>query len=186
MRIDCEMHIGAFKGDAYTWLGHDVTADERVREMCDAPRVVEGIMAQWFFEDLRVTVVGNNAALVRDTAARAYGELGAKVRGVIYADGTRSMEEVVSEHLVERGWRIAAAESCTGSDAACPVDAFQPSTVECRASTAMCDPAENCTGSAAACPPDAVNQSAPATRLEPVIWMVFLVRVEVFMRRRLC
>jgi predicted TIM-barrel fold metal-dependent hydrolase len=28
LRIDCEMHIGEFKGDPYTWLGHDVTAAE--------------------------------------------------------------------------------------------------------------------------------------------------------------
>jgi PncC family amidohydrolase len=33
---------------------------------------------------------------------------------VVYAQGTTSMEEVVSEVLVERRWKIAAAESCTG------------------------------------------------------------------------
>jgi hypothetical protein len=53
------------------------------------------------------------------------------------------------------------AESCTGVSAACPADAFEPSTLECRASTAACDPAELCTGTQAACPPDAVDQSAP-------------------------
>ena len=41
MRIDCEMHIGQFKGDAYTWLGHDIAAadleklmDEYQLDMC--------------------------------------------------------------------------------------------------------------------------------------------------------
>jgi len=33
---------------------------------------------------------------------------------VVYAQGTTGMEEVVSEALVQKGWRIAAAESCTG------------------------------------------------------------------------
>jgi len=28
VRIDCEMHIGAFKGDPYVWLDHDVGPDE--------------------------------------------------------------------------------------------------------------------------------------------------------------
>lgn len=28
MRIDCEMHIGAFKGDPYVWLGHPVGPEE--------------------------------------------------------------------------------------------------------------------------------------------------------------
>jgi hypothetical protein len=45
-------------------------------------------------------------------------------------------------------------EHCTGGGAACPADAFQPSTVDCRPATFPCDPAESCTGSNAACPPD--------------------------------
>jgi len=28
MRIDCEMHIGAFQGDPYVWLGHPVGPKE--------------------------------------------------------------------------------------------------------------------------------------------------------------
>ena len=71
-------------------------------------------LPSWFGVDLRVTVSGPNAALVRESAERAYGELMKKVAGVVYAEGTTGMEEVVSEALVEKGWRIAAAESCTG------------------------------------------------------------------------
>ena len=88
---------------------------EQIGAMPDAwPGATLAYLPSWFGVDLRVTVTGGNAALVRDTAERAYGELGEKVRGVIYAEGTRTIEEVVSEQLVSRGWRIAAAESCTG------------------------------------------------------------------------
>jgi competence/damage-inducible protein CinA-like protein len=88
---------------------------EKIRKMPDAwPGATLAYLPSWFGVDLRVTVVGTNATLVQDTAERAYNELGNKVRGVIYAEGTQSMEEVVSEQLVSRGWRIAAAESCTG------------------------------------------------------------------------
>src|SRR5207249_1661486 len=52
------------------------------------------------------------------------------------------------------------AETCTGSSAACPADAFESSSTVCRASAGPCDVAENCTGSAAACPADAFQSSA--------------------------
>lgn len=88
---------------------------ERIGKLPDAwPGASLAYLPSWFGVDLRVTVAGSNSAVVRGTAERAYAELGDRVRGVIYAEGTRSMEEVVSELLVARGWRIAAAESCTG------------------------------------------------------------------------
>jgi len=46
------------------------------------------------------------------------------------------------------------AESCTGSSASCPADAFKPSSVQCRATQGPCDLAESCTGSDPVCPPD--------------------------------
>jgi hypothetical protein len=46
------------------------------------------------------------------------------------------------------------AEACTGSSAACPPDAFQPTSTICRIPQSQCDLAEFCTGSAASCPPD--------------------------------
>jgi len=52
------------------------------------------------------------------------------------------------------------ADHCDGNSAAC-LDAYQPSTFQCRASTVMCDPAEFCTGTSATCPTDAINQSDP-------------------------
>ena len=44
------------------------------------------------------------------------------------------------------------AENCTGSGAACPADAVEPATTECRAVAGICDVAENCDGSAVDCP----------------------------------
>jgi nicotinamide-nucleotide amidase len=71
-------------------------------------------LPSWFGVDLRVMATGTNAVLVRDNAERAYGELMKKVGGIVYAEGTTGLEEVVGEALVERGWRISVAESCTG------------------------------------------------------------------------
>jgi nicotinamide-nucleotide amidase len=78
------------------------------------PGAALAYLPSWFGVDLRVTVVGTNAALVRESAERAYGELRKKVGGLVYAEGSTGMEEAVSEALVARKWRIAAAESCTG------------------------------------------------------------------------
>jgi nicotinamide-nucleotide amidase len=64
--------------------------------------------------DLRVTVAAAEAAVAEAVAARARAELLERVAPVVYAEGVRGMEEVVGEELLARGWRIAAAESCTG------------------------------------------------------------------------
>ena len=64
--------------------------------------------------DLRVTVAGVNAEQVQAVAAHAYQQLTERVAPVVYAEGTRTIEEVVGELLAERGFRIATAESCTG------------------------------------------------------------------------
>ena len=57
-------------------------------------------LPSWFGVDLRVTVVGANATVVRESAERAYHELAKRVGGVIYAEGTTGMEEAVSEALL--------------------------------------------------------------------------------------
>ena len=88
---------------------------ERIGPMSDAwSGATLAYLPSFFGVDLRVTVVGPNPTQVRESAQRAYAELGERVRNVVYAEGTRSMEDVVGEQLYERGWRIAAAESCTG------------------------------------------------------------------------
>ncbi len=71
-------------------------------------------LPSWFGVDLRVTATGANVVAVRETRMRAYTELFARVRSIVYAEGTQTMEEVVGGQLVERGWRISTAESCTG------------------------------------------------------------------------
>lgn len=64
--------------------------------------------------DLRVTVAGDDQAVVDQVTGRAYEELKQRVSAVLYAEGGTPMEEVVGDVLLERGWRIAVAESCTG------------------------------------------------------------------------
>lgn len=71
-------------------------------------------LPSFFGVDLRVTTTGTNPAAVREAAQQAYRELTAIVAPVVYAEGTRGMEEAVGEALTARGWRIATAESCTG------------------------------------------------------------------------
>lgn len=88
---------------------------ERITNLPDAWHgATLAYLPSFFGVDLRVTVTGPNATQVRESAERAYRELGDRVRGVIYAEGTRSMEDVVGEALATRNWRIATAESCTG------------------------------------------------------------------------
>ena len=71
-------------------------------------------LPSYFGVDLRVTIVAPNENAAQESAERAYRELHERVRGVVYAEGTRSMEEVAGEVLLQKGWRIAVAESCTG------------------------------------------------------------------------
>lgn len=71
-------------------------------------------LPSFFGVDLRVTAVGPDGATVREVTGRAYDELKACVQGVLYAEGDAGMERVAGEALLERGWKIATAESCTG------------------------------------------------------------------------
>jgi len=88
---------------------------ERIGALPDAwPGASLAYLPSWFGVDLRVTAAGANPAMVRDTSLRAYNELFAKVKNVVYAEGGSSMDEVVGAILVEKSWRIATAESCTG------------------------------------------------------------------------
>lgn len=64
--------------------------------------------------DLRVTVAGQDPARVREVAQQAHDELMALVGPVVYAEGRTTMESVLGALLLERGWMLATAESCTG------------------------------------------------------------------------
>ena len=88
---------------------------ERIGPLDDSwPGASLAYLPSSFGVDLRVTVSGANPAAVRETRLRAYNELFARVSGVVYAEGGTGMEEVLGAILVEKNWRIAAAESCTG------------------------------------------------------------------------
>ena len=78
------------------------------------PGATLAYLPSWFGVDLRVTTSGPDAADVSAVSAKAYEELKAKVGSVVYAEGGTSMEQVVGETLLELGWKLASAESCTG------------------------------------------------------------------------
>jgi len=71
-------------------------------------------LPSYFGVDLRVTVTGTDPEQVRAITGRAYDELKTLVAPATYGEGEQSMEEVVGEALLERGWKLATAESCTG------------------------------------------------------------------------
>jgi nicotinamide-nucleotide amidase len=71
-------------------------------------------LPSWFGVDLRVSVEGDDPEVVNEIAKRAHDDLMSVVRPVLYAEGSRGMEDVVGELLAGRQFRIAAAESCTG------------------------------------------------------------------------
>src|SRR5207249_1705554 len=54
-----------------------------------------------------------------------------------------------------------AADHCAGTSNTC-VDAFQTSSVTCRADAGQCDVAETCTGTSGACPADAFEANTVA------------------------
>ena len=78
------------------------------------PGATLAYLPSYFGVDLRVTVSGTDEARVLDSTGRAYDELKALIGPWIYAEGEQTMEEVLGELLLERKWRLATAESCTG------------------------------------------------------------------------
>ena len=78
------------------------------------PGATLAYLPSYFGVDLRVTVTGADRAQVDEVTSRAYQALKQRVAPVVYAEGSRTIEEVVGEALVGKGWRLATAESCTG------------------------------------------------------------------------
>ena len=98
-----------------TYGAYESQLHERIGTLPDAWHGASlAYLPSFFGVDLRVTTTGTNPAAVREAAQQAYRELMAIAAPVVYAEGTRTMEEVVGEALVARGWHIATAESCTG------------------------------------------------------------------------
>ena len=71
-------------------------------------------LPSYFGVDLRVTVAGRDSLETIRVAEKAYAELRAVADPVLYAEGAMTMEDVVAARLLERGLKIAVAESCTG------------------------------------------------------------------------
>lgn len=89
--------------------------DEHIGDLpANWPGATLAFLPSYFGVDLRVTVTGPTPLAVREVALRAYNELYARVRSVVYAEAGHAMEDVVGAALAEKGWRIATAESCTG------------------------------------------------------------------------
>ena len=78
------------------------------------PGATLAYLPSYFGVDLRVTVSGTDEGQVHAVTGRAYEELKALVASVMYAEGAATIEQVVGELLVAKGWKIATAESCTG------------------------------------------------------------------------
>jgi nicotinamide-nucleotide amidase len=77
------------------------------------PGAALAYLPSYFGVDLRVTVAGPAGPQVGEVATRARAELMERVGPVVYAEDDRTMEEVVGEALLQHGWRVATAESCT-------------------------------------------------------------------------
>jgi nicotinamide-nucleotide amidase len=78
------------------------------------PGATLAYLPSYFGVDLRVTVSGGDEQAVQKATGRAYEELKALVAPVLYAEGGQAIEQTVGDLLVEKGWKIAVAESCTG------------------------------------------------------------------------
>jgi nicotinamide-nucleotide amidase len=78
------------------------------------PGATLAYLPSYFGVDLRVTVSGGDEQAVQKATGKAYEELKALVAPVLYAEGIQTIEQTVGDLLVEKGWKIAVAESCTG------------------------------------------------------------------------
>jgi nicotinamide-nucleotide amidase len=78
------------------------------------PPISTTILAAMGQVELHLTVQDEDEARARAALARARDELLAVIGGDVYSTDGRSMEQVVGDLLAERGYTIAAAESCTG------------------------------------------------------------------------
>ncbi len=64
--------------------------------------------------DLHITVQGEGEAGVQEQVEKMAAEIRERVGTFLYGEGDQTIEAVVGEMLMKKGWRIAVAESCTG------------------------------------------------------------------------
>jgi nicotinamide-nucleotide amidase len=65
---------------------------------------------------LHLAAVGSDISAVDDLLNRGAAALMAALGSVVFSDDGRTLERVVGDLLCARGWRVAAAESCTGGE----------------------------------------------------------------------
>jgi nicotinamide-nucleotide amidase len=78
------------------------------------PQVATSILATPGQIELHLSTRAETPAEGDARLARAAGQLRAALGADVFSDDGRSLEEVVGEQLLRRGWRVAVAESCTG------------------------------------------------------------------------
>lgn len=78
------------------------------------PSIETTILASPGLVELHLSCSGDDEAELDAALDVAVARLAAAVGDVVFSTGGESMEEVVGALLIARGWRIAAAESCTG------------------------------------------------------------------------
>jgi nicotinamide-nucleotide amidase len=78
------------------------------------PPVETTILASPGQIELHLSARGSNVSQLERTLETAVGQIEATLPHDVFSKDGRSMEEVIGTLLIERGWRIALAESCTG------------------------------------------------------------------------
>ena len=64
--------------------------------------------------DLHITVQDDEETVVREQVQRIAAEVRKRVGEFLYGEGEERIEAVVGKLLIEQGWKLAVAESCTG------------------------------------------------------------------------
>lgn len=85
---------------------------ERLRDLpgMDALAFLPGLAGV----DLNITVQGDEERVVQAQVERMAAEIRERVGTFLYGEGDQTIEAVLGEMLMAKGWRIAVAESCTG------------------------------------------------------------------------
>lgn len=85
---------------------------ERLRDLpgMDALAFLPGLAGV----DLNITVQGDEERVVQAQIERMAAEIRERVGTFLYGEGDQTIEAILGEMLMAKGWRIAVAESCTG------------------------------------------------------------------------
>jgi nicotinamide-nucleotide amidase len=84
------------------------------RWLADVPPIATSILSVSGQIELHLSVRADTDEEGDTRLARAVAQLRAVLGSDVFSDDGRSLEQVVGERLLQRGWRVAVAESCTG------------------------------------------------------------------------